>query len=697
MFRKITISILMLMLSNVGYSMISKSEWVSLCENATGQRRYTCELLRQQAGVIPSAFSGNWGKTYKKLASFEYLSLTLESLQISDLTPLAGFTNLTNLYLGDNQISDITPLDGLTNIKNLFLHRNEISNIYPLMRLKKIEKLDLLGNKISDLSPLAGLTNLKEIGLERNNISDIASLSDLKNTKVLNLTNNKISDLSPLAGLNKIVVLNLIRNHISDISSLAKLKNLTGLTLQNNQITDISPLTGLKDLNTLGLADNQISDISPLDGLMQLKALSLSGNQISDFGSFSSCIDSETKDSQQETATSPFYAKMMEETSDTLAYHKKFSDLSSLIEDVHQMKFHYTYVMNGYRMGTISIEDRDRYIKSGLEKSAFTLSNSKSVAIYKSILRKSVYDKVITDIESDELDSDAEDHKTSKMNFITDLQDAVKANTARIEGLEVNVETLQENIESINASLNKVKKGIERKIAIETGVGVMGAILNAVSFGAAGSLLQGAMNASLAEMVDFGDIIHLQKIAQNNNLGDSFSTGLNTFEATTANRKLEKAIKNKDTMSVITAIAVAIPTDRSDDGFSSSTSSVPLAQVIANTQGSVVSNLDAGLSDDESDDESDDGLSDDEEETVFDYIQNSDLEALKNHIEDFTTAEQLKESFKAEVKEKGENSLKYSISLKNVEAIKIIGEKAVSLGLISSKKLKKYVSQAAEA
>ena len=582
MLKKLIISIVMLTMSNVGYSMISKKEWVSLCKNAEGERRYTCEILRQKAGVVPSAFSGNWGKTYDKISVPEFFYLDLGWLQISDISPLAGLTNIAELILEVNHISDLTPLSDLSNLT----------------------VLNLKNNQISDLSPLAGLTNLKE----------------------LYLSNNQISDLTPLAGLTKLTELNILDNQISDFSSVAHVNRVYGEYTQSVQ-------------------------------------------------------------------SSPFYTKLLEETSDKEEYYTKFGALTRLVEDVHQMKFLYTFVMNEYRFGNLDVSDRNLYIVKGLENTAKTTKCDLSFKIFRLILDKAKEDKIIDRGTEISLDRQAERTNTKNDPEFLDLFATVKSNTARIEGLEVNVETLQENIEQINTSLNKVKQGLKRKIAIETGVGVIGALLNAVSFGVAGSALQGLMNASLEEVVDFGDITHLQSIAQNNNLGDSFNTGLGAFEATTANSKLEKAIKNKDAMTVITAIAVAIPTD-SPDGFSSSTSSVPL--VVASAPESVVSKLDAGLSDDESDDESDDGLSDDEEETVFDFIKDSDLEALRNHVEDFSTAEQLKEAFKAEVKERGVNSLKYAISSKNEDAVKIIGEKAVSLGLISAKKLKKYLKDATE-
>ena len=60
-----------------------------------------------------------------------------------DLTPLAGLTNLTELFLQGNSIEDLTPVAGLTNLTWLRLG----------------------GIGVSDLTPLAGLTNLTRLGV----------------------------------------------------------------------------------------------------------------------------------------------------------------------------------------------------------------------------------------------------------------------------------------------------------------------------------------------------------------------------------------------------------------------------------------------------------------------------------------------------------------------------------------------------
>ena len=92
--------------------------------------------------------------------------LPLTMHKISDLSPLAGLTNLTELYLSYNKISDLAPLAGLTNLS----------------------RLELRDNNISDLTPLVGLTNLGMLYLNKNPIaaSQKAMLEKaLPNTKII--------------------------------------------------------------------------------------------------------------------------------------------------------------------------------------------------------------------------------------------------------------------------------------------------------------------------------------------------------------------------------------------------------------------------------------------------------------------------------------------------------------------------------
>ncbi len=49
--------------------------------------------------------------------------------QIQDLSPLAGLTNFTQLYLSSNQLTELRPLAGLTNLTLLYLRNNTINDL----------------------------------------------------------------------------------------------------------------------------------------------------------------------------------------------------------------------------------------------------------------------------------------------------------------------------------------------------------------------------------------------------------------------------------------------------------------------------------------------------------------------------------------------------------------------------------------
>ena len=117
----------------------------------------------------------------------------LGNSSISDLSPLADFTNIHSLNLDNNQIRDLSPLAGLTNSKILHLENNQISDLVPLSGLKRLDLLYLRYNQISDLTPLSGLLSLKSLDLSDNPDLKIAEIEKLQkalpNCKIEHNTN----------------------------------------------------------------------------------------------------------------------------------------------------------------------------------------------------------------------------------------------------------------------------------------------------------------------------------------------------------------------------------------------------------------------------------------------------------------------------------------------------------------------------
>ena len=208
--------------------------------------------------------------------------LDLSSRNLTDLSALAGLTDLRELDLSDNAITDLSPLAGLTGLEVLNLSGNRIADLWPLAGLTALERLSLADNRIADLSPLAGLTGLEVLNLSGNRIADLWPLAGLTALERLSLADNRIADLWPLTGLSGLEVLLLDRNRVADVLALSQLAGLANLGLAGNRIADIGLLAELGGLRRLDLSGNAVADVSALGDLSGLVWLRLPGNPVSD-------------------------------------------------------------------------------------------------------------------------------------------------------------------------------------------------------------------------------------------------------------------------------------------------------------------------------------------------------------------------------------------------------------------------------
>lgn len=77
----------------------------------------------------------------------------LDGMEISDISGLEHFTNVTKLNLSYNQISNLAPLKHLTKLEELYLEQNDISDISIVKELPKLKKLDVSNEKIEKWAP----------------------------------------------------------------------------------------------------------------------------------------------------------------------------------------------------------------------------------------------------------------------------------------------------------------------------------------------------------------------------------------------------------------------------------------------------------------------------------------------------------------------------------------------------------------
>lgn len=182
----------------------------------------------------------------------------------------AQAASLTKLDCSIRDISDLTGLEAFTNLTSFTAPYNKITNIAPVASLTKLTYLDFGDNPgITSLAPLSGLTELDEMILTRTGPhADLTPLKPLKKLRLLSLYDTGISDITPLADLDNLWGADLDLNQITDLSPLSGLTKLTSLGLSNNQISDVSPLSSIATLRYLNLENNHIADMSPLTGVL---------------------------------------------------------------------------------------------------------------------------------------------------------------------------------------------------------------------------------------------------------------------------------------------------------------------------------------------------------------------------------------------------------------------------------------------
>ena len=121
--------------------------------------------------------------------------LNVRNRGITDLTGIehAHFLRYVDLggehidgkgYVNSNTISDFSPIAGLTQLRNLYLRDHSITDLSVLAKLTQLRYLDLSYNSITDVSVLAGLTQLIYLELSYNSIMDVSPLVDLEQLRV---------------------------------------------------------------------------------------------------------------------------------------------------------------------------------------------------------------------------------------------------------------------------------------------------------------------------------------------------------------------------------------------------------------------------------------------------------------------------------------------------------------------------------
>lgn len=203
----------------------------------------------------------------------EYLSLT--GNQISDLSPLAGQTELRVLDLGENPVRSAEALAQLTALQEVTLEATGITSV-EVFEGSGIQSLNARGTWVTDFSPLescpnltrlivgelpggaaetlAGLTGLVELRLYATQDVDLSHFTGLQALRDLDLYGSAVSHPEALTLLSSLRYLNLGETGVSDLSFLPEMPVMTDVDLRNNPLTDLTPLLDCPWLSLLTLS-----------------------------------------------------------------------------------------------------------------------------------------------------------------------------------------------------------------------------------------------------------------------------------------------------------------------------------------------------------------------------------------------------------------------------------------------------------
>ena len=205
----------------------------------------------------------------EKLSLFNgYTSLDLSNQNLTDLTLLAGQTELTSLNLSSNQIT---------------LQDKESQEI--LKKMTKLKTLDLQTNSLTDISAINNLTSLTYLALKgTNNKINLQQIEDIISQITLNVTSDQFATITNCTP-SKITKITLAHHaSITFPSDFNKLKNLQVLSFNGGDAASnlgvLSDMTNLTTLNFRGCnVHEKLPDID-FSELINLKSIYLGGCEL---------------------------------------------------------------------------------------------------------------------------------------------------------------------------------------------------------------------------------------------------------------------------------------------------------------------------------------------------------------------------------------------------------------------------------
>ena len=197
-------------------------------------------------------------------------SLNIKEKNLTDISGIEYFTQLTSLSCGKNQLTAL-PVENLTNLTLLYCSNNQLTALL-VEKLSKLTNLRCNNNQLTAM-PVEKLSQLAVLYCDNNQLTELP-VGNLTELTVLNCDNNQLTAL-PVENLTLLEQLNCGTNLLAELD-IEKLTQLKNLYCNNNQLTSL-PVGKLNNLNVLSCYDNRLTELD-ITSVTSLNSL-FCGNQ----------------------------------------------------------------------------------------------------------------------------------------------------------------------------------------------------------------------------------------------------------------------------------------------------------------------------------------------------------------------------------------------------------------------------------
>lgn len=150
---------------------------------------------------------------------------------IRSLADLSKMPNLKQIFLSMQRITDISPLAGLSNLEVVDVKNNPIADISPLGELKFLKRATLFDTRVTDLSPLSLCPMLSELDAGKLPIQSPAAFEGLDSLRTLSLSDTTLDTLKGIEAFTQLEDFTVEGVSDSDLTPLLSLPNLKAVSL----------------------------------------------------------------------------------------------------------------------------------------------------------------------------------------------------------------------------------------------------------------------------------------------------------------------------------------------------------------------------------------------------------------------------------------------------------------------------------